>query len=550
MDEEAKDAKATMGLQPMQTNHDGDIEELHGFGENVEDGHGTQRGLKSRHAQMIALGGTIGTGLFVGSGQALQIGGPCFLLVSYLLMSLLVYGIITATTEFSSYLPVRGSSVSYFGSRYVSSSLGFALGWMYWYIFAITVPAEITATSLVIQYWNPPVNVAVWITISMVVIIAINCFPVKVYGEAEFWFASIKVFGLIALLITALVIVCGGGPNGQALGFRSWHEPGPVKEYLVGGGSGKLCAFIGTLVFSVFAFAFAPELIVVTGGEMQSPRRNLPSAGRRYIYRLIFFYVLGSFFVGLIISSDNARLLGGGKGAGSSPWAIAVSEVGITVYPDIINAVILTSAWSAGNSYLYLSSRALYGMALVGTAPRLFTKCTKSGIPYYALAASASVSLLAYLNVASTGAVVFNWLVNLINSGAFQSWISVCIIYLRFRKGTEVQGITDLPYRSRFQPYLAWICGIIFFILMMLNGFKVFVGNNWNTSSFLTAYIGIPIFLGLYFGHRFTVARAEPWFIDAKDMDFMTGMDQVLAAERPKTTISGSKIKGLSRILG
>lgn len=244
-------------LQPMRSNHVGDVEEVRGSDENINGANGTQRGLKSRHAQMIALGGTIGTGLFVGSGQALQMGGPCFLLLAYVLMSLLVYGIVTATTEFSSYLPVRGSSVSYFGSRYVSSSLGFALGWMYFYIFAITVPAEITATSLVIEYWGIPVHVSVWITVSMVVIIGLNCFPVKVYGEAEFWFASLKVFGLIALLITALIIVCGGGPNGQALGLRYWHQPGPIKEYLVDDGSGRLCAFVGTLVFSVFAFAFA-----------------------------------------------------------------------------------------------------------------------------------------------------------------------------------------------------------------------------------------------------------------------------------------------------
>lgn len=289
---------------------------------------------------------------------------------------------------------------------------------------------------------------------------------------------------------------------------------------------------------------------MVTGGEMQSPRRNLPSAGRRYIYRLIFFYVLGSFFIGLIVSSDNARLLGGGKGAGSSPWAIAIGEAGMGIYPDIINAVILTSAWSAGNSYLYLSSRALYGMALVGTAPRAFAKCTKSGVPYYALGASASFSLLAYLNVASTGAVVFNWMINLINSGAFQSWIAVCVIYLRFREGTGVQGISDLPYRSRLQPYLAWICGTTFLALMLLNGFKVFIGNNWDVSSFLTAYIGIPIFLALYFGHRFTAGRDEPWYIDAKAMDLTTGMDQVLAAERPRTKIGGPRFGALSCIFG
>ncbi|KAG6357315.1 hypothetical protein INS49_015193 [Diaporthe citri] len=162
-------------------------------------------------------------------------------------------------------------------------------------------------------------------------------------------------------------------------------------------------------------------------------------------------------------------------------------------------------------------------MALVGTAPKIFAKCTKSGVPYYALAASASISLLAYLNVASTGAVVFNWLINIINAGAFQSWIA---------------------------PYFAWICGVTFFVLMLLNGLKVFVGNNWDVSSLLTAYIGIPVFLAIYVGHRFTVARDEPWYIDAKAMDLTTGMDQVLAAERPQTKLGGSKFGGLSRVLG
>lgn len=189
-------------------------------------------------------------------------------------------------------------------------------------------------------------------------------------------------------------------------------------------------------------------------------------------------------------------------------------------------------------------------MALVGTAPGAFAKCTKSGVPYYALGASASFSLLAYLNVASTGAIVFNWMINLINSGAFQSWIAVCVIYLRFREGTGVQGISDLPYRSRLQPYLAWICGTTFLALMLLNGFKVFIGNNWDVSSFLTAYIGIPIFLALYFGHRFTAGRDEPWYIDAKAMDLNTGMDQVLAAERPRTKIGGPGFGALSCIFG
>lgn len=495
----------------------------------------TQRRLKSRHSQMIALGGTIGTALFVGSGHALSMGGPVFLLVSYCVLTMLVFGIVTATTEMSSYLPVPGSSMAYYASRFHSRSLGFALGWIYWYIFAITVPAEITAATLVVQYWNPPVHVAVWITIFMVLMIGLNCFPVSIYGETEFWFASLKVVGIIGLLIMAVVLIFGGGPSHQMLGFHYWKHLGPVNEYLVTGDAGRLCAFVATICYSIFAFAFAPELLIVTGGEMQSPRRNLPIAGKRYFYRLVIFYVLGALAIGMILPSNNPRLLGGGSGAGASPWAIAARNAGIKGLDSVINAVILLSALSAGNSYLYLSNRVLYSMAVAGSAPRLFMKCTKSGIPYNAVACCACFSLLAYLNVSSTGATVFNWFVNLINTGGYQSWICVCVVYLRFRKATMAQGITDLPYRSRVQPYMAYICAFMFTLLLLLGGFQNFIREHWNTSNFFTSYVGIPIFFVLYLGHRVFAAREESWVYPAAEVDLTSGLAEILAEESIET---------------
>lgn len=448
----------------------------------------------------------------------------------------------------SSYLPIPGSNIAYYGKRFVSPSLGFALSWMYWYTFSIIVPAEVTAASLVVEYWNPPVHSAVWITIFLVVIIGLNCFPVKYYGETEFWFASLKVFGIIGLLIMALVLVLGGGPHHDRLGFRYWTEPGPIAEYLVGGASGHICAFVGVVCFSIFAFAFAPELLVVTGGEMVSPRQNLPKAGKRYFYRLIFFYVLGSLAIGLIVSQKDPLLLGGGKGAAASPWAIAAKNAGISGLPSIINAVILTSAWSSGNSYLFLSSRTLYSMALSGNAPRIFAKCTKSGIPYYATAASASISLLAYLNVSNAGVTVFNWFVNLINTGGFTSWVCICVIYVRFRKATFAQNLTTedtrgngfyLPYRSRLQPVMSYISGSLFLFFMLLSGFANFVGGNWNTSNFLTAYIGIPIFFLLFAVHKCTKGKNDPWVRAPQDVDLVSGLEEVVANERPLPTLSG-----------
>ncbi|KAH7341187.1 proline-specific permease [Pyrenochaeta sp. MPI-SDFR-AT-0127] len=499
------------------------------------------RTLKSRHAQMIAIGGTIGTGLFVGSGQALKMGGPFFLLLSYIILSLVVFGVVTATTEMSAYLPVKGCSMAYYGNRFFSRSLGFALGWLYFYIFAITVPAEVTATALVINYWDPPVHVAVWITITLAIIIFLNCFSARVYGEAEFWFASIKIAGILGLLMKALVLVCGGGPKGEAYGFRYWRNPGPMNEYIITGASGRLVAFVSTLTFSVFAFAFAPELLVVTGGEMESPRRNLPIAGRRYFYRLIFFYVFGVFAIGCIVSSRHPILLSYSSGAGSSPWAIAAREAGIRGLDSVINAVIVTSAWSSGNAYLYMSTRVLYSMAVVGNAPKIFARCNKRGLPYHALAASAALSPLAYLNVASGSGKVFNWFANLINTGGFQSWICVGVIYLRFRKAYAVQqrDVSELPFRSRFQPWLTYVNLFILSLLMLLSGLSVFLNGQWNTSSFMTTYLGIPIFFGLFFGHKFFAARDDRWCIDVHDIDLTTGLAEIIAEEGPAPVKGG-----------
>ncbi|CAI6096237.1 unnamed protein product, partial [Clonostachys chloroleuca] len=249
----------------------------------------TKRGLISRHAQMIALGGTIGTGLCVGSGQ---------------------------------------------------------------YIFAITVPGEINVTALIIDYWNPPVHNAVWLTIVGAVIILCNCLPVRVYGETEFWHASTKVIGILGLLIMAVVLFFGGRPNHDPLYLRYWGNPGPVNACLVEGAVDNLAAFIGCTTFSVYAFGFASELLVITGGEMESPRRNIPKATMRYFYRLITFYILGAFVIGIIVPSNNNDLLSPGSGAAASPWAIGARDAGIKALDSAINAVIVLSVWSAGNSYL------------------------------------------------------------------------------------------------------------------------------------------------------------------------------------------------------
>ncbi|KAK4935491.1 hypothetical protein LTR10_023449 [Elasticomyces elasticus] len=500
--------------------------------------HITQRGLKSRHAQMIALGGTIGTGLFVGSGATLATGGPAFILVAYLIMTALVYMVVTAVTEVATYLPVHGGTMSYYGYRYVSRSMGFALGYLYWYALGILVPYEVTAAGLVIDYWHNDINIAVWITIMLVVIIALNFLPVRFYGETEFWFAGTKVILMIGLLFLSFILFWGGGPSHDRLGFRYWKDPyGAAHPVILTGAIGRFIGFWQTLVNSVFPFTFAPELLVVTGGEMESPRRNLPIASRRYFYRLITFYCLGVLAIGVTCPSNAEALTAGGAGAKSSPYVVAIANAGISTLPSIVNAVILISAWSSGNSFLYISSRALYSLAVQGSAPRIFKTCNRWGVPYMAVGVSSLFCGLAYLNVASSGSTVFSWFVNLTNTWGMTSWVCCMIIYLRFKKACKVQGIPT-PYSSWIQPYGAWIAMVMFTLLCLINGFTVFFPSKWSVSSFFTDYIGIPIFFLMYFGHRLCFWK-DKWAWDPAEVDMQTGLQEVLDAERPPVVRKG-----------
>ncbi|KAH7356071.1 proline permease PrnB [Pyrenochaeta sp. MPI-SDFR-AT-0127] len=537
------------GLSPFQGEkdnnqahgHDLSMLESHTLGSNqILEQADTRRSIKSRHAQMIAIGGTIGTGLFVGSGQALAIGGPAFLFLAYTLTSCLVYGIVTAVIEVCTHLPVSGSSMAYYCNRFASPSLGFALGWLYVYSFGILVAYEVTAAAIVINYWPNNIPIAALITILLVVIIVLNFCPVGVFAESEFWFAGIKVIMLMGLLLLAVILMLGGGPNHDRIGFRYWRDPGAVKEHVVGGAGGRFTAFLYVWVFSGFSFYFGPELIIVTSGEMYHPRKNLPIASRRFFYRLAFFYVFGALAIGVICRSDAEDLTSGTGNANASPWVIGIRNAGISALPSVVNAGILTSAWSSGNSFLYMSSRSLYSIALAGNAPKIFTRCNRYGLPIYAVGATSLFSLLAYLNVVSSSGTVFNWFISLTNTAGYTSWIVCAIIFLRFRKACNAQGI-QVPYQSKVQPYGAWICVVAFTFLLLCNGFTLFYPGRFTATGFLTTYLGIPIFLSLWLGHKLIAGRRDSWLIKPHDVDLTTGLREVEADAETWTRMDAMK---------
>lgn len=395
--------------------------------------------------------------------------------------------------------------------------------------------------------YNSPVNIGVWITLFIIVIVGLNLLPVKYYGESEFWFSCIKVVTIIGLLILSFVLFWGGGPNQNGiLGFHYWKDPGATGTWLVDGGSGTFVAFVGTVVLSAFPFAFAPELLIFTSGEVDNPRKNLPKAGHRFILRLVVFYIASVLAMRVICPYTHNALIEGSEGAKSSAFVVGIEQADIHNLGSVVNAVILTTAWSAGNAYLYMSSRALYSLAVAEQAPQTFKRCTKNGVPYVAVMACSIFSLLAYLNCGNSSSAVFRWFVNITNTSGFISWICCCIVYLRFRAACSAQGNHELPYHSWTQPYGAWAAMFFFIVLALINGFNVFFPGQFSASSFLTAYIGIPAFLVIYFGHKIWKGRSDPWYIRAHEIDIQEGhvLEQMHGEELP----AGSGEKHAQRI--
>lgn len=265
-----------------------------------------------------------------------------------------------------------------------------------------------------------------------------------------------------------------------------------MLQYDSTGDTGRFLGLFSTLVNAAFSYG-GVEMVAVAAGEAENPRKNIPKAVRRVFWRILFFYVLGSLAIGVLVSSSDEHLLKaqdeGAAGAARSPWVIGIQNAGIPVLPSIINAVILTSATSSANAFLYTGSRYLFALAQNKQAPKFLLRCSKAGVPYWAVLCTASISLITFLSVGSGGAsTAFTWFQNLTTIASLFTWCSICVAYIKFHSALKAQGVdrNTLVFKSRFQPYTAWIALGFFVMIILFNGFDVFVGENhshWNVTS-------------------------------------------------------------------
>ncbi|KAK4189302.1 general amino acid permease AGP2 [Podospora australis] len=455
----------------------------------------THRKLKSRHIQLIGIGGTIGTALYVQIGKGLLNGGPGSLFLAFTIWCTFILAVTLSTAELVTYLPISSPFIRLAG-RYVDEAFGFAAGWNFFIFEAALVPFEIVACNVIIHYWSDAVPAGGIIAIILVAYALINVLAVQFYGEVEFWAALGKVLLIIALLIFTFIVMLGGNPLHDRFGFRYWSDPGAFAS-LPGqpdSSLGKFMGFLQCLILASFSVS-GPDYVAMAAGEAENPRKVMPRAFNAVFYRLTTFFMLGSLAVGILVPHNDELMAtafsSGAPGAAASPYVIAMDRLRINVLPDIVNAMVLTAAFSAGNSYVYCASRSLYGLALEGKAPKVFTKCTKKGVPIYCVLAVLIISLLSFLQVSNAAAVVLSWFVSLVTASQLINFSVMCVTYLRFHYACKAQGLSrdSLPYKSILQPYAAWYGLAGTFVMTFVGGYTVFLEGGWDVPTFLFSYV-------------------------------------------------------------
>lgn len=477
------------------------MEEVKNKKNSSDQGGELKRSFKSRHMTMIAIGGAIGTGLFLLSGESVSTGGPGGAVLSYVLMGIVVYFLMNSLGEMATELPLSGSFETY-ASRYVDPALGFTLGWNYWLSGISCVAAELVAGSIIVKFWLPDSNATLWSMLFLALIFLLNVFSSRVYGESEFWFASIKVATIVIFLVVGVLMIFGivGGTS-----------PGFTNIFLTDSATGEKGPFVGgvssflTVLFLAGWSFSGTELVGVAAGESENPEKNVPKAIKTVFWRILLFYVLAIIVISFLVPfNDPALLKTGTTDIAYSPFTTVFYRAGMAFAASFMNAVILTSVLSAGNSYLYTQTRMLFAMAREGKAPKIFGKLSKHKIPIYALIFNTLISCVAFLSSLIGTGQIYIVLVNISGVTAFFAWFGIGICHFRFRKAYIKQGrkVEDLKFRSKFFPAGPIISMIVCACLILFANMWIFQDGNFTWFTFLSNYGVIPLFLGMYFIYK------------------------------------------------
>ncbi|WP_010112588.1 amino acid permease [Acinetobacter sp. P8-3-8] len=469
-----------------------------------------KRKLGARHLNMIAIGGSIGTGLFLASGQTIATAGPGGALLAYALIGIMIYFLMTSLGELATHNPTSGAFFTY-GNKYVEEGFGFALGWNYWYNWAITVAFELVAVQFIMKFWFPDIPGFWWSALFLAIIFFINALTVKGFGESEFLFSLVKVVAIIFFIVIGLFMIGKIMLDPTQSVMTNWTLG---EAPFVGG----FQALVGVAMIAGFSFQ-GTEMVGVAAGESKDPKKTIPIAIKQIFWRILLFYILCIFIIGTLIAYTDPNLALAAEGDGNitlSPFTLLYEKAGLAFAAGLMNAVILTAILSAGNSGMYSSTRMLFGMAREGRAPKCFGKLDLRGVPMNALYATTAIAALCFLTTFIGENQVFTWLLNMSGMCGFIVWLGIAISHYRFRKGYLAQGykLEDLAYRAKFFPFAPWFAFILCTIVVLGQNYQAVLDGNW--MSVISTYISIPLFLAIWLGYKW---KHRSKLISYKEMD-------------------------------
>lgn len=449
--------------------------------------------LHSRHLTMIALGGTIGTGLFIASGSAITTAGPGGSLIAYLVMGIMVYFLMTSLAEMATYNPRSGSFTEYAG-RYVDPALGFAMGWNYWFCGAITVALELSTVGIVMNFWFP--HIAAWIfsLIAFVIIFTINYFSVRAYGETEFWLSLLKVAAVIIFLIVGALVIIGVLGDQKFIGLHNFTYR---KAPFVNGVPGIISAF----VVSGFSFQ-GTEMVGIAAGESKDPEKSVPHAIKATFWRILLFYILTIFVIACILPYTNKHLLSSDvQDIVTSPFTLIFENAGLHYAAGIMNFVILIAVLSSANSWLYAISRILYSQSTEGYLWHGFRRVNQRGVPIVSFLVMAALSLGLWA-LQFIGPNVYNYLISASSLGGFMEWLGIAIAHYRFRRAFIAQGhdLSELKYHAGLFPFGPILAFVLCLIVIVGQNIPAFLKLDW--SNILITYMSVPAFLFFYLAYK------------------------------------------------
>ncbi len=466
---------------------------------------GYHKNLKPRQIQMIAIGGAIGTGLFLGAGGRLNVAGPS-LVLSYAICGAFVFLILRALGELVLHRPSSGSFVSY-AREFFGEKAAFASGWFYWINWAMTTIVDITAAAIYMNFfgkyvsWIGAVPQWAWALIALVVVLSLNLVSVKVFGEMEFWFALIKVAALVAFLILGIWFVAFGTPTGAPTGFSLITDNGGIFP-------NGIMPMILLMQGVVFAYA-SVELVGTAAGETENPEKIMPKAINSVVFRIAVFYVGSVILLSLLLPFTSYQ-------KGVSPFVTFFGSIGVSGVDTIMNLVVLTASLSSLNAGLYSTGRILRSMSVAGSAPKFAQRMNKAGVPYGGIAITAGVSLLGVPLNYLVPSEAFEIVLNVASVGIISTWATIVLCQIQLKRWADKGWLKRPAFRMPGAPYTGYLT-LVFLVVVLV---MVFIDS---PLTLLVTLIACALMVGGWYACRKQIHEI------AEARDGYTGMSPVVA---------------------